>query len=131
MWFLLIVPLSLIIGALCFQAFLGYAASAPMGGNEMAEKPQITLNVSHNSESMYPTFTSFDKIFGEEFNASKDKLREGDIVMYRASAGNLLIHRIVYMNGTFILTKGDNNMIADVPIDQSQVVSKITGVIYR
>ena len=68
------------------------------------------------SGSMEPTLSVNDVIMIQE----KDSYRPGDVVVYQ-SGYELIVHRIVAVEGETVITQGDANNIADPPVDQSAV----------
>ena len=72
--------------------------------------------------SMEPELSVDDLILVVE----QDSYDVGDIVVYQSS-GSLIVHRIVTMNGTVLVTKGDANNVEDAEIDVSYIKGKVIG----
>lgn len=71
------------------------------------------------SGSMEPTLNVGDVMISKESNDYK----EGDIVTYKLNK-NYITHRIIKINEDEIITKGDANIIEDVPIKKEQIKAK-------
>ena len=76
------------------------------------------------SESMYPTLKVDDIIIYQK--PELDTYKEGDIVVYKKTEANgserLIVHRIVAVEGTQVITCGDNNNgIHDPAINREQI----------
>jgi signal peptidase len=72
------------------------------------------------SGSMEPVISVNDLVFIR--NSKKYEI--GEIVVYQ-SGRELIIHRIVAIDGDMITTKGDANVAADEPIDNSLIKGKL------
>lgn len=59
---------------------------------------------------------------------SSDKYNVGDIVTYKEE-NYYVTHRIVEINGSKVITKGDSNNVADSAIDISDIEGKYVGKI--
>ena len=68
------------------------------------------------SGSMEPTLSKGDLIFVRK----AETFHTGDIVVYQSDS-LLVVHRIVSLYGSTVVTQGDANNAADEPIDLSQV----------
>lgn len=76
------------------------------------------------SESMYPTLKVDDIIIYQK--QELDTYKEGDIVVYKKTEANgserLIVHRIVAVEGTQVITCGDNNNgVHDPAINREQI----------
>lgn len=85
------------------------------------------LNTDHpmaavTSQSMYPDLKRGDLVFIQGVD-KPDDLQVGDIIAFEDGDG-FGIHRIVYIDGTTIVTKGDANLSADDPINFDQVIGR-------
>ena len=58
----------------------------------------------------------------------KGKINLGDIVLYRSSYGNPVVHRVIYRNTESIITKGDSVPGSDQPILSKQVLGRVVAV---
>ncbi|WP_078432611.1 signal peptidase I [Metabacillus halosaccharovorans] len=81
--------------------------------------------------SMYPyikkgnicRFVQFDEM----------NVKKGDVLLYHASSGQLIAHRLLAVQKTdtcqkqFIL-KGDTNLITDDPINKTQIIGKLATI---
>lgn len=68
------------------------------------------------SGSMEPTFATGDLIVVREC----ENVELDDIVVYQ-QGGNLVVHRVIDIDGESITTQGDANNVADEPIQRSAV----------
>lgn len=57
-----------------------------------------------------------------------ENLKKDDIITFKKE-NNLITHRIVKLNENEIITKGDNNNVADEPISRNDVVGKVEIII--
>lgn len=78
--------------------------------------------------SMEPTIHVGDIIV---ISTKEENYQESDIVTFYDVDGSFVTHRIVSINGTEMVTKGDNNNTEDEPIEMDKIVGKylfkITG----
>lgn len=85
--------------------------------------------ISTLGDSMFPMIQSGDII---TINASKMEYSVGDIVVFylKESDGiKLIAHRIIHIfDNKFIITKGDNNFIADKPIRIKKIIGKVVKI---
>lgn len=90
-----------------------------------------------NTNSMEPIFDDNSLVIMETLNENLLKtqpLTEGDIIIYRNSAGLSIIHRLT-TRGTFLgkpawLVKGDNNYFPDGWVQDRQITERLVGVLY-
>lgn len=73
-------------------------------------------------ESMYPLLHSGDKIFIKKINFQN--LSTDDILLINKK-NDYIIHRVIYKYPKYIITKGDNNLIADGKIYPRQIIGKV------
>ncbi len=63
----------------------------------------------------------------------RDRIREGDIVVYVSASGTLIVHRVIAIEegafGLVYVTKGDANPTPDTPVPPSRVKGKVILVI--
>ncbi len=84
---------------------------------------------SITSGSMWPVLKVGDLVLIHGINGKED-LKIGDIIVYRNQAASLgpensfIIHRIVKLGDTIVITKGDANNIEDPPVAYDQVIGK-------
>lgn len=76
------------------------------------------------SGSMEPELSVDDVIIVK----AQDKYSVGDMVVFQ-SHGDMVVHRIIAMEGETITTKGDANNSADEPISLSDIKGGVTAVI--
>ena len=70
--------------------------------------------------SMEPTL----KVNELVFVVKADEYKEGDIVVYQKD-NELIIHRIMLINGDQVVTQGDNNPVADDPVPMGSIKGKM------
>ena len=74
------------------------------------------------SGSMEPEISTDDLVFVKK----PGKLHVGDVVLYNTGGSNVL-HRITYIDGDIITTKGDANNTEDKPFSKSAVLGAYIG----
>ena len=74
------------------------------------------------SGSMEPTFSKDDLIFVKE----TDEIAVGDIVVYQ-SGGELIVHRVIALDGDLVTTQGDANNTADPALEKSAIMGTVIG----
>ena len=74
------------------------------------------------SGSMEPTLSKGDLIFVRK----SDIIEQGDIVVYQ-SGSSLIMHRVVQLDGTSVVTQGDANNVPDEPIQTAQIKGVVIG----
>ena len=57
--------------------------------------------------------------------ADPDKLRPGEIVTYVDAGNQIITHRVVRVEGTVVITKGDNRDQDDPPVSFGRVLGKV------
>lgn len=72
------------------------------------------------SGSMEPTFSKGTLLLVKDTR----QVQEGDIVVYQ-SGKELIVHRIIAVDGDKIITQGDANNVADEPFEKSQIKGKV------
>lgn len=73
------------------------------------------------SGSMKPTINVGDMII---INTKDKNYKENDIITYYDKNHNLITHRIIKINDTEIVTKGDNNNTEDEAIYSKEIIGK-------
>lgn len=76
------------------------------------------------SGSMEPALYKDDVIL---VKIGKDNLQKDDIISYLKD-GNIITHRIIYIDNDLLTVKGDNNNTIDNPIKKDMVIGKIVKV---
>lgn len=113
---LLLVILGLMLGVILYfanaQKILGNQLPMPFGYG--------MANVL--SGSMEPTFSRGTLLLVQDTK----KVQEGDIVVYQ-SQDELIVHRIISLDGDEVITQGDANNVADEPFEKSQIRGKVIG----
>lgn len=85
----------------------------------------VTLAVIEGT-SMEPTLQTGDVVVVVR-GVKPGELSVGDIVVYRRGS-SLIIHRVVSLGPSGIVTKGDNNWAPDPPVPYEAVVGKVLNV---
>ncbi len=75
-------------------------------------------------DSMYPVIRENDTLHVEPARS----FSRGDVVLVLADRG-LTAHRVIARRGTMLILRGDNTPAADDPIEESQVLGKVTYAI--
>jgi signal peptidase I len=83
--------------------------------------------VSVTSNSMIPTLHPGDFVIV----ISPNEIKKGDIIIYEARCAALpredIIHRVIKINGTTLITKGDNNRTNPVPDPCPVSIDQVKG----
>lgn len=115
---MLIIFVSLVLGVNLYnwnaKSLMGNVLPMPMGYGAA-----VVL-----TGSMEPTIMEDDLIVVAE----QDSYETGDVVVYQ-SGSMLVVHRIVEMDGTTVITKGDANLAADEPIDASVIKGEVIAIL--
>lgn len=74
------------------------------------------------SGSMEPTFSKGTLLVVRQ----ADDVAPGDVVVYQ-DGRELVVHRVVSVEGSVVVTQGDANNVADAPFDKSQVKGVVVG----
>ena len=70
--------------------------------------------------SMYPMFVP-GRDAAVIKKADVDKIRRGDVVLYRRKEGILVLHRVVKRKGSRFYMVGDNQMEIEGPVEETQI----------
>ncbi len=87
-----------------------------------------TAKVIPHGNSMWPLIRSDKDMV--EITSAEQELKPGDIVVFRRSDGQAVIHRIFRISGDELQTFGDNCDRPDAPIKRSDVIG-IAARIHR
>lgn len=79
---------------------------------------------SITSGSMWPELKKGDLVLIRGYSGNKEDLKIGDVIVYKNQKG-FTIHRIVRLNDTTLITRGDANNVDDTPIEYSHVAGKM------
>lgn len=74
-------------------------------------------------DSMHPTIRWGDQVQVIE----ADDLHVGDVVLVRAARG-LTAHRVVSISRSRVVTRGDNALVNDEPVDAADVLGRISSL---
>ncbi len=75
------------------------------------------------SGSMWPVLKEGDLVFIQ--GILKEEIEVGDVIVYQNGArGGFTIHRVVELNETTLVTKGDANFTEDAPVEYENVVGR-------
>jgi len=75
--------------------------------------------------SMYPTLKPGDLVIGVGTYISP--YNEGDVVIYCRNVSTCIVHRLMLVNNTYAITKGDYNPSNDPPISVDSIRFKVVG----
>jgi len=78
-----------------------------------------------NGGSMSPFIRNGDIV---EVVPVKGKIDIGDVVLYRSSYGNPVVHRVIQRGKESIITKGDSSFSSDQPLLSKQVLGRVAVV---
>lgn len=110
--------LIMLLGILCVYAFLGNSGSRgqslPMVGGK-----GVAVVLTGSMEPNLPV----DSLI---FVSREDEYKKGDVVVVQ-DYYNLVVHRIVEINESEVITKGDANNTEDKPCEVSSIRGKVTG----
>ena len=84
-----------------------------------------TLRFKAKGGSMSPFIRNGDVV---EVVPVKTKINLGDIVLYRSSYGNPVVHRVIQRSNESIITKGDSLSSSDQPVLSKQVLGRVVSV---
>ncbi len=75
--------------------------------------------------SMYPLFRS--KLDSVVLEPVKNKIKKGDVVLYKRESGQYVLHRIVKRKGDVFTANGDNQYWLETPLYAKQFLGKMIG----
>jgi len=113
-----------IVASLALFLFMSWMALGSVFIPLFLQQDAYVLGIGDGT-SMYPTIKPGDYVI---IDTTPEKLEVGDIVVFMHN-GELIGHRIVWMHGNVIITKGDNNNFLDMPIDRSKIIGEVKKVI--
>ena len=58
----------------------------------------------------------------------KERINFGDVVFYRSSCGDPVVHRVIQTNKESIITKGDSVLCSDRPVLSKHVLGQVVSV---
>lgn len=91
-------------------------------------KNRKTIIFEAKGKSMEPTIIDGDTVEVLPFNGQM-KLKRGDIIFYNNDKeNNPVIHRVIQINSSTIIAKGDNTSYSDLPIVYQNVIGKIVSI---
>jgi hypothetical protein len=103
------------------------------------EENKIIVELSNATIAQFTDTNSMDPLIdiyanSIEISPVKDQLKVGDIISYQSDS-KTIIHRIVLIsedeNGTFYITKGDNNNLPDkYKVRFEQIKGFVVGILY-
>lgn len=91
--------------------------------NELSDSNLTIEKIS--GASMRPTLFDGNRIICEKY-----PYEEGDLIKFEDGEGDLILHRIKTVYEDKIITQGDYNRHQDTPINHSQVICTVLGIIY-
>lgn len=90
-----------------------------------ALKNQKRVKLPFRGQSMEPSIKDGEEVFFEKVTA--DQIQIGDIILFY-KAGTLIGHRVLWkvrLKKLYFLTKGDNSIFADRPINAESVYARV------
>ena len=128
-WIVNILSVIIIVFALVFAILTIIRVTNSNGVTAVAGK--VYMNVL--SDSMKPTFKTGDVIIANEFNGDVSTLKVGQVITFKQRINgydSFNTHRIIKINGNFIITRGDNQTDEDGNIiDWHNYLDDQTGTI--
>jgi len=86
-----------------------------------------TVMIPLNGLSMYPFLIGGrDRVILSPLKEG-EKLRRGDVLLYRRKGSILILHRLVKLKDGGLYFTGDNQVEIEGPLDREQVRGKMTG----
>ena len=86
----------------------------------LAQGRAITFTV--RGDSMAPALQDGDQV--RIVASDPSKLQPGEVVMYVDAGSQIITHRVVRVEGTTLITKGDNRHHDDPPVPVERVLGK-------
>lgn len=99
--------------------FVGVLWGVPAGLSYLLHTSHPMASVT--SGSMWPALKTGDLILIE--GVTKQDLKKGDVVVWR-NEGGFTIHRIVTLNDSTAVTKGDANFKEDEPVAYEDIIGR-------
>ncbi|MDG5800999.1 signal peptidase I [Marinilabiliaceae bacterium ANBcel2] len=93
--------------------------------NELISKGK-TVQVKVEGMSMFPFLLGKDVVKIKQVN--KKSLKRGDVVLFIRDE-QLIAHRILKVNKSSIITRGDGNLKQDYPIEKDKIKGKVISII--
>lgn len=122
-------------------AFMMIGSNRPILNNIQASHMNTDYHMVNNSlvikgveiirttgSSMQPTYFTDNMVITRIYNG--EKLREGQIVVYKDDNNDKVSHRIKGIYPDYILLQGDNNRYAE-KITRTQIERVVVGVLYE
>lgn len=89
-----------------------------------------SIQIEPRGNSMYPMLIpGRDKVVLEK--ADVNKLKKGDVVLYRRDTGILVLHRLAYCRQEGLYMVGDNQYVTEGPLAAGQVKGVLTAFIRK
>ncbi len=88
------------------------------------------IQIKPQGYSMYPMFIP-DRDSAIIVNFSTQKIKRGDVVLYRREESVLVLHRVVKVKGDGIYLIGDNQDRVEGPILKNQIKGILTAFIHN
>lgn len=98
--------------------YLGSVIEERLNNNQ-----QVRMTVVGNS--MYPLFRS--KLDSVILAPVTDKIKKGDVVLYKRNTGQYVLHRIVKRKRDIYTANGDNQYWLETPLYEKQFLGKMVG----
>ncbi|MBL7208962.1 MAG: signal peptidase I [Dehalococcoidia bacterium] len=82
-----------------------------------------TATFTVRGDSMAPTLQDGDQV--RIVASDPSKLQTGEVMMYVDAGNQIIIHRVVRVEGTMLITKGDNRDRDDPAVPFGRVLGKV------
>ena len=89
-----------------------------------------TIQIAPQGYSMYPLFVP-ERDQAVIAPVCVEKLKRGDVVLYRRSGGILVLHRICKRRPEGFYMVGDNQDEVEGPLEKSQLIGVLTGFVRK
>ncbi|MBD3843428.1 MAG: hypothetical protein IE909_16410 [Campylobacterales bacterium] len=81
------------------------------------------IDLPSHGMSMYPLIKEGDICRFSSFNLSE--LKKRDVILFSTPFNSFVAHRLIQINDTSYICKGDGNLEFDPPIEQSHILGKL------
>ncbi len=108
--------------------------------NILLYQDRIIIEISNATISSYADTGSMEPLFDSTASgirikpSSADQILVGDIISFRGSSGDLLVHRVIEKGidseGVYFITKGDRNIFTDEKIRFEEIEYLTIGVLW-
>ncbi len=104
----------------------------PIISQKLSAKGQVVF--APKGISMYPTLVgNRDSV---TLQAIEDEVKKYDIVLYKRTSGEYVLHRVIGVEKNSYVMRGDNQIVAEAGISRAQIIARVVqynkrGVVYN